>query len=63
MDITNIAVTGYYETGSSALIDLLAEYDNTQIVPYGIKTYEHVPFYINGGLFNLCAILKKVMLH
>lgn len=55
----NIAITGYYATGSSAMIDLLAEYDNVQVVPYGIKNYEHVPFYINGGLFNLCAILTR----
>ena len=57
MSKVNIAVTGYYATGSSAMIDLLAEYSNTQVVPYGRKNYEHVPFYIANGLFNLAAIL------
>lgn len=52
----NIAVTGYFYTGSSAVIDFLEEYDNVSLVPVRRDTsvYEHVLFYYSGGLFDLC---------
>lgn len=52
----NIAVTGYYDTGSSAVLDFLEEYENVSIVPIDKETadYEHVLFYYAGGLFDLC---------
>lgn len=53
----NIAVTGYYATGSSAVIDLLREYDEVKIVPEIGRLYEHVVFYTSGGLFDLCTLL------
>lgn len=55
----NIAVTGYVGTGSSAMIDLLREYDDVSIVPEQRKSYEHEVFYRSGGLFDLCAILGQ----
>ncbi len=53
----NVAVTGYYGTGSSAVIDLLREYDNIQVVPDIGMDYEHSVFFAPGGLFELCAKL------
>ena len=53
----NIAVTGYVGTGSSAMIDLLREYDGVNIVPEQRASYEHQVFYRSGGLFDLLAIL------
>lgn len=53
----NIAVTGYVGTGSSAMIDLLREYDGVKIVPEQRASYEHQVFYRSGGLFDLLAIL------
>lgn len=47
----NIAITGYYGTGSSAVLDLLAEYDSC--TEGGLHSYEHVPLYFPGGLFDL----------
>lgn len=57
MTRTNIAVTGYYATGSSAVIDLLREYNEVKIVPEIGRLYEHVVFYTSGGLFDLCTLL------
>lgn len=51
MDTIRVAVTGYCATGSSAVIDLLREYDGMDIA---IKNgYEHVVFYMPDGLFDL----------
>lgn len=47
----NIAITGYYGTGSSAVIDLLAEYEGCS--EGGLHSYEHVPLYFPNGLFDL----------
>jgi hypothetical protein len=55
----NIAVTGYVGTGSSAMIDLLREYDGLKIVPEQRASYEHDIFYRSGGLFDLCAIMNQ----
>ena len=55
----NIAVTGYVGTGSSAMIDLLREYDGIKIVPEQRASYEHDIFYRSGGLFDLCAIMNQ----
>lgn len=46
-----IAVTGYHGTGSSAVIDLLSEYEGCS--ECGLRGYEHVPLYYPGGLFDL----------
>ena len=47
----NIAVTGYYDTGSSAVLDLLAEFDG---VSYAVgDRYEHYVFMAKAGLFDL----------
>ena len=52
----NIAVTGYYGTGSSAVLDFLEEYSNVSLAPIEKESadYEHVLFYYAGGLFDLC---------
>ena len=47
----NIAITGYYGTGSSAVIDLLSEYEGCS--EGGLRSYEHVPLYFPNGLFDL----------
>ena len=50
----NIAVTGYFGAGSSAVLDLLSEYSCNGT---GIKNekggYEHVVLYQPGGIFDL----------
>ncbi len=46
-----VAVTGYHGTGSSAVLDLLAEYEGCS--EGGLRSYEHVPFYFPNGLFDL----------
>ena len=53
----NIAVTGYFGTGSSAVIDLLREYQGVKVVPDMGRAYEHEIFYYPGGLFDLCSLL------
>lgn len=53
----NVAITGYYSTGSSALVDLLKEYDNTAIASPVDGDYEHMAFYSPGALYDLGAIL------
>ena len=53
----NIAVTGYFGTGSSAVIDLLREYKDVVVVPEIGRLYEHEIFYYPGGLFDLCTLL------
>ena len=46
-----IAITGYHGTGSSAILDLLSEYEGT--TEGGLHSYEHVPLYFPNGLFDL----------
>ncbi len=46
-----IAITGYYGTGSSAVLDLLSEYEGCS--EEGLRSYEHVPLYFPNGLFDL----------
>ena len=46
-----VAVTGYHGTGSSAVLDLLSEYEGCS--QGGLRSYEHVPFYYPNGLFDL----------
>ncbi|MBM7709068.1 sulfotransferase domain-containing protein [Enterococcus lemanii] len=55
----NVAVTGYVGTGSSAVIDLLKEFDNIGIATSSEGPYEHVPFYVDNGLFDLGNILMN----
>lgn len=52
----NLAVTGYYGTGSSAVIDFLSGVDGIALCP-DIDEYEHNIFYQQGGLYELGAIL------
>lgn len=52
-----VAVTGFYGTGSSAVLDLLKEYRNAHAVPEIGRAYEHTTFYVSGGLFDLCTLL------
>lgn len=53
----NIAITGYYCTGSSAVTDLLKEYKNVNLASPVDGDYEHMLFYSPGGLFDLASIL------
>lgn len=53
----NIAVTGFFGTGSSAVLDLLKEYDGVVTVPQTGHAYEHSVFFVPGGLFSLCSQL------
>lgn len=55
----NVAVTGFYGTGSSAVIDLLREYNGVHVVPEIGRLYEHMPFYVSGGLFDTCTLLTN----
>lgn len=55
----NVAVTGYVGTGSSAVVDLLKEFDCCGVT-FGEREYEHIPFYADNGLFDLGAILMNV---
>ncbi len=52
-----VAVTGFYGTGSSAVLDLLKEYRNAHAIPEIGRPYEHTTFYVSGGLFDLCTLL------
>ena len=54
----NIAVTGYFGTGSSAVIDLLREYRGVKILPEIGHLYEHEAFYYPGGLFDLYSLMR-----
>lgn len=46
-----VAVTSYYGTGSSAVLDLLSEYE--PCFEGNFRHFEHVPFYFPNGLFDL----------
>jgi hypothetical protein len=59
-DKINVAVTGYVGTGSSAIIDLLKEFDVCGEALGEDREYEHIPFYADHGLFDLGAILMNV---
>lgn len=54
----NVAVTGYFRTGSSAIVDLLKEYNDVRVVPYENKSYEHSLFYHHNGLYDVCTLLS-----
>lgn len=56
MKNTYVAITGYYGTGSSAVIDLLKEYERVGIAA-PTDPYEHMAFYSPGALFDLSSIL------
>ena len=49
--MNNVFVTGFYGTGSSAIIDLLTEFENVEIA-LG-KRYEHALFLCHDGLLDL----------
>lgn len=57
MSRQSVAVTGYFGTGSSAVLDLLKEYEGVHIVPETGWAYEHSVFFVPGGLFSLCSQL------
>lgn len=46
-----VIAMGYSGTGSSAIVQLLDEYDNCSNA--GLNKYEHLPFYTPHGLFDL----------
>lgn len=58
MNSNVLAITGYMGSGSSAVIDLLEEYETIFSAPQIGRTYEHIPFYFRGGLFDLYNSLK-----
>ncbi|RHC03602.1 sulfotransferase domain-containing protein [Dorea formicigenerans] len=55
----NVAVTGYFGTGSSAVVDLLKEYGNVRVVPFDNQSYEHNVLYHHGGLYDVCTLLSR----
>lgn len=55
----NVAVTGYFGTGSSAVVDLLKEYKNVRVAPFNDKSYEHNLLYHHGGLYDVCTLLSR----
>ena len=52
-----VAVTGFFGTGSSAIIDLLKEYDGVNIASPVSTDYEHMALYSNGAFFDLASKL------
>lgn len=56
---SHIAITGYYGTGSSAVIDLLKEYEGVSISAPVETEYEHVALYYPGGLMDLYLVLSS----
>ena len=50
--MNGICVTGFFSSGSSAVIDFLSEFDSTSFLN-GREQYEHSLFYIGNGLFEL----------
>lgn len=58
MSSKKVSVTGFYGTGSSAVLDLLKEYKNSHAVPENGRYYEHNTFYVSGGLFDLVTLLR-----
>ena len=55
-----VAITGYYGSGSSAVLALLSEFENMCISKGKGIEYEHVLFYADGGLFDFAeAILHE----
>lgn len=53
------AVVGFYNSGSSAVIDLLREYKEVYIATKANGEYEHVAFYYPGSLFDAFELLKN----
>lgn len=56
MDKLFLSVTGYYGSGSSAIVDFLNGY-RTCAIASPTDIYEHTPFYMPGGLFDLAGLL------
>ena len=57
-----IAVTGYCGTGSSAVLDLLEEYDSCATI--SLRPYEHVTLYYPNGIFDLeDKLLRGIDIH
>lgn len=55
----NVAVTGYFGTGSSAVVDLLKEYEDVRVAPFDNQSYEHNVLYHHGGLYDVCTLLTR----
>ena len=53
-----VSVTGFYGTGSSAVLELLKEYKDAHAVPETGCPYEHATFYVPGGLYDLVTLLS-----
>lgn len=61
----DVAIVGFYGSGSSALIDFLREFDNCGIaldkdIKGRHRPYEHFPFISSGGLFELGALVTNI---
>lgn len=61
----NVAIVGFYGSGSSAVIDLLREFEKVGVAldrnEKGVlRPYEHFPFVSSGGLFECCTLLENV---
>lgn len=59
MNPTRVCITGFYGTGSSAVVDLLKEYSCVHIAAPTNKDYEHTVMYSSGGLIDLGTILTN----
>lgn len=53
MQKTVITTTGFYKTGSTAVFELLKEYDSCTTGIIGDSEYEHLLLYTPNGLFDL----------
>lgn len=59
MKKTNVAVTGYIGSGSSAVIDFLKEFECCGLAYNLTEPYEHVAFYSKGGLYEMGSLLMS----
>lgn len=60
----NVGIVGFYLSGSSALVDLLKEFEGVGIALYKDahgkqRPFEHVPFVTSGGLFDCVTLLEN----
>lgn len=53
----NLAITGFHGTGSSAVLDILRGYRDVSITPADGRPYEHIAFYMAGGIFDTYTLL------
>ena len=60
----NVGIIGFYASGSSAVVDLLKEFDDVGVAldkdANGNKRpYEHVPFVTSGGIFECVSLFDN----